>query len=239
MGRRGLCERSGYHSGPESRSILSSSNICFPQTSQSSRFPEAVDLRRRTSAQTDDASGVMSCCCQTSQGDTRSIIRRKQLLFCSFPALTSRRVAASWGICHCADPPRRRIRFPRAGAGHLDCRWWWWGAVCGGQACSGHHAADSSDLFLISPRLVSIAHAAAVSSSRDLGAVKGRGAALLIVIPLSRCCLTHLCFADAKPGTFVHLRPVPHPSTPTSVVLDRPGTPLLTCFIFDQFLSDC
>lgn len=210
VGRQGLCERSGNPSGPESHSVLSSPNICFPQTSQSSRFPEAADLRRRTSAQTDDASGVMSCCCRPSQGDTRSIIHRKQLLFCSFPALTSRRVAASWGICHRADPvPESRGR----PFGLLVV-----GGGCGGQACSGHHAADSSDLFLISPRLVSIAHAAAVSSSRDLGAVKGRGAALSIVIPLSRCCLTRLCFADAKTGTFVH-----RPSHPPPVRADLCG----------------
>lgn len=111
--------------------VLSFLNICFPKASWSSRSwvpplgggaggldasPDEI-LRRRASKQTDDTSGVMRfACCLTSQGDTKNIIRRKQLLFSLFPALTSRHVAASRGICHRTKPARRRIRLPSAGA---------------------------------------------------------------------------------------------------------------------------
>lgn len=141
-------------------------------------------------------------CCLTSQGDTKNIICRKQLLFSSFSALTSRHVAPSRGICHrtkaALSAPECRGRCP-------DCR------GCGGQACSGHHAADSSDLFLISPWLVSIAHAAAGGPRRqqndDLGAVKAEkllfdchsAQLLLFAAPLLCLWKTHVLHPSIKP----------------------------------------
>lgn len=72
--------------------------------------------------------------------DTKNIICQERMLVF---ALTSLHVLASWGICHGMTTAGRQIPLACAQASKQTAR-------SRGQERSGHHAADSSDLFLIS-----------------------------------------------------------------------------------------
>lgn len=65
--------------------------------------------------------------------------------FFLFPALTSRHVLASWGDLSRHGDGREADSTCMCSGRQTDC----W--KCRGQERSGHHTADSSDLFLISP----------------------------------------------------------------------------------------
>lgn len=132
-------------------------------------------------------------CCLTSQGDTKNIIRRKQLLFSSFPALTSRHVAVSRGICHSVRPTRTRIRLPSAGA---DVR-----------TVEGVEVRRAQAVTPLTAQIYFNLAVACWHRPRNRGATTlaryRPSSGSLIVILFGRCCLTCLCLARGKPGTFV------------------------------------